>query len=497
MVELLVAAAIGSMVMGAAMGIWSYARRNISRPTTRQVLQMDAQKILVHLRADLKAAKAETFKASENPLTLEFKRYVVSKEDNTKLSAEQTEDVKYVFNKPILHRTVGGQGTKKLSANVENIRINRKAISEEQKEKEAYLESRVDIALDLKSIAPGTDIEEKYSQHTSVVIRDEFYTLTNKEREEVLVIAKDVAEEIKTEADSSFFNDVLNADALKSLTEDQLVDLDETQKGTIEEAKNSLKERDDRISNVDTGKKWWQVSFIGFLANEEGADVKKMRNDLEKISCPDKDLPSVESKTRPSDKADEILKQLEDKIGTLEKDFFDKSFKDQTTYDQNSEDPEVKRKAAAQKRAYDMKLLDRQIEKAVEKMSEEEKKEAEEAGTIPKSKMIDQVMRTEADIRKELETSQVVDAGSAEFEAMVARELADQEFLKSQYDNCKLEWMDDGGEDENKLKAYEAAKQLKTLAESKKETLKLKELAIDNRTEIAKAQEAKKESFEN
>lgn len=498
MVELLVAAALASMVMGSAMGIWSYARRNISRTTTRQILQMDTLRILTHLRADLKAAKSESFTATEEPLTLEFKRYVVSQEDNTKLSAEKTEDIRYVLNKPILMRTVGGQGSKILSSSVENLRISRKILTEAQRENEAYLESRVDIALDLKCVAPGTTAEERFSEHTSVVIRDEFYTMANKEREEVLVIAKDVATEIGKGGDSSFFNDVLNAQSLMSLNEAQLEDLDNTQEESIEEAKKGLAELDKNISNVDTGKKWWQGSFFGLFANEEGAEVKALRNELEDIKCGDNSagLPAADTKNRPSDKADEIIKKLDGKVATLEGQFFNKSFKDQTMFDPNSEDPEIQRKATAQKRAYEMRLLDRQITKAVESMSEEERTEAEAAGSIPK-KMIDQVNRTEAEIRLELETSNIVPPGSAEFEAMVAREKADLEFLKQQYNNCKLEWMDDSSEDENKIKAYEAAKQLKTLAESKKETLKLKELAIDNRVEIEKAKQMQTESINN
>ena len=93
LVELMVAAVLAAMVLGAAMNIWSYARRHISRTTTRQILQMDAQRILTQFKADMKAAKAETFKSTAEPLTLEFKRYVVDETDNTKLSADKIEEV--------------------------------------------------------------------------------------------------------------------------------------------------------------------------------------------------------------------------------------------------------------------------------------------------------------------------------------------------------------------------------------------------------------------
>ncbi|EKD82216.1 MAG: hypothetical protein ACD_39C01420G0003, partial [uncultured bacterium] len=266
LVELMVAAVLASMVVGAAMQIWSFARRNISKTTTRQILQMDAQRILTQFKADMKAAKADTFKSTEDPMTLEFKRYVVSADDNTKLSADKVEDVRYVFAKPILRRQVTGSFQKTMSTNVDNIRVTRKVLTEEQRETDGYLEARVDIALDLMARAPGTDSEVRFSQHTSAVIRDEFYALANKEREEVLTIATEVAEELGKSTDSSFFNEQLNAASLANLEPAQLEDLRKTQNGAIEEAKKNLDELDKRIDDVDTGKKWWQV---GWWSNDE------------------------------------------------------------------------------------------------------------------------------------------------------------------------------------------------------------------------------------
>lgn len=493
LVELMVAATLASMVLGVAMGIWSYTRRNISRTVTRQMLQQDAMRILSQLKADLKAAKAETFKAAENPMSLEFTRYVADKDDDKKLSAEKTENVRYMFTKPILRRAVEGKPARSLSKSVENIVISRKSLSEAQKEKDSYLESRVDIALEMGSKVQGTNVEERHTQYTSVVIRDEFYTLVNKDRKEVFEIAKEVATEISKPGDSQFFNDSLDANALKSLTDEQLDDLDETQKVNLEDAKKGLKEINDRISDVDTGKKWWQGFFFGLGANEEGAEVKELREKLHDIDCPDKNIPAKGSGNRASEKVDAIAKELENKIKELDKEFMGKAFQGQTVFNLDSTDPEEKKKAEAQKRAYDMKVMDRQIEKAVAEMSEEDRKKAEENKELP-TRMLDQFLRSEADIRKEIESSGVTGSQS-ELDELVAKEVASMKFLEEQYNNCKLDWMEDS-EDENKIKAYDAAKQLKNLADSKKETMVLKEMAIDNQVEIAKARELKKESFD-
>ena len=493
LVELMVAATLASMVLGVAMGIWNYTRRNLARTGTRQMLQQDSLRILSQLKADLKAAKAETFKATQNPMTLEFTRYIADRNDNTKLSADLTENVKYMFTKPILRRAVAGKPARSLSNSVENIVISRKALSEAQKETDSYLESRVDIALEMGSKVPGTNIEERHTQHTSVVIRDEFYTLVNKDRKEVFELAKEVATEISKPGDSQFFNDSLDANALRSLTDEQLDDLEETQKVNLEDAKKGIKEINDRISDVDTGKKWWQGAFFGLGANEEGAEVKALREKLKDINCPDKNIPAKGSGNRASEKVEAIAKELEGKIKELDKEFMTKAFESQTLFSADSADPEEKKKAEAQKRAYDMKVMDRQIEKAMAEMSEEDRKKAEENNELP-TRMLDQFMRSEADIRKEIESSGV--AGSqSELNDLVAKEVASMKFLEEQYNNCKLDWMDSSG-DQNKIKAYDAAKQLKNLADSKKETMILKEMAIDNQVEIGKARELKKESFD-
>ena len=138
-----------------------------------------------------------------------------------------------------------------------------------------------------------------------------------------------------------------------------------------------------------------------------------------------------------------------------------------------------------------MRLTDRQFDKAMEGMSDEDKAEAE-ANNV--KKMIDAFNRTKEDIREEYRISEVAKEGTDEFEALVDREYNDQEFIKQQYNSCNLDWMDTS-DDQNAIKAYEGAMQLKSLAESKIETLKLKEMALDNKDEIEEAKRIKQETF--
>lgn len=496
LIEVMVVTVLASMVLGSAMGIWSFARRNMSRTATRQTLQQDTTRILTHLGADLKAAKGQTFSSTNDPLTLEFTRYAVNPDDNDKLSSEITQRIKYEFKKPVLRRYVDNRLKNTLSYSVENINISRKELSAEEKEKDPYLEARVDIALEMGQRAPGTTSDEHFTKHTSVVIRDEFYALVNKDRSDVFEEAADVAVEIVRENDSSFFADALDADSLKSLTDEQLDDLEESQKVDLEEAIKGLDEINKQIDKVETGdgffNMWW-------WKNEDAEDVEELKGELEDLEYEknfwsgELQVPPKDSGERCSDKANDIIEKLEDKVKTLDKTFMQAAFGSNYA-DPESEDQAAKDLADLQKRAFDMRVADRQVEKAIEEMSEEERTQAEADGSIPK-KMIDYYIRSETEIREEIRSSGLAEEGTDEFNRLVAQEVQKVDDLKEQYDRVSLEAFDDGTIEEKTVKAYEAAKQLKGLAESKRETFKLIELAVDNLAEIDEARELKKEEL--
>ncbi|MEW6709066.1 MAG: hypothetical protein AB1403_04520 [Candidatus Riflebacteria bacterium] len=492
LIEVVVVTVLASMIFGSAMGIWSYARRNMSRTATRQTLQQDATRILTHLSADLKAAKGETFSSTEDPMALEFTRYCVNPEDNSKLSSEMTQKVKYVFKKPVLRRYVDGKLANSLSYSVENIQVKRKEISEEARKSDPYLEARVDIMLEMGQRAPGTSSDEHFIKHTSAVIRDEFYALANKERSDVFDEADKAAEEMVKENDSSFFSDTLDADSLKSLTDEQLNDLEKTQEVNLADAKKGLDEIEKQIKKVDSGdgffNMWWWKS-------EEAEQVEELKQELMDIECPDSGIPTKDSGNRASQKAEKIVTKLEDQIKTMEKRFMEKAFTGSYA-SPDSTDPAVKEKADLQKRAYDMKVMDRQVENALKEMSDEEKAEAEANGSIPR-KMIDQYSRSDEEIRREIVSSGVAPEGSTELEEMVQKEIAKVNALKAEYNSCNVEFLDDGSENERTIQAYDAAKQLKSLAQSKSDTFELKELAIDNLAEIEEARKLKKEQLQD
>jgi hypothetical protein len=329
-------------------------------------------------------------------------------------------------------------------------------------------------------------------KHTSVVIRDEFYALANKERADVFEEAEQVAEEIVKEGDSSFFSDTLDAQSLKSLTDGQLDDLEKTQEGDLNRAKEGLREIDKRIDDVDSGDYfgnwfWWK--------NQDAEDVENLRKELKSLRCPDRNIPEKDSGNRASEKVEDIMDQLDAKIEDLENRFLGNAFGSDFV-NPDTEDPEGKRIADLQKRAYDMKVTDRQIQTALDQMSDEEKAEAEANGTLPK-KMIEYYYQTEDQIKREIRSSGLVEEGSEEFNEMVAQEVEKMDNLKRTYDQCDVAFLDDGTEDETTITAYDGAKQLRSLAESKMETFKLKELAIDNLVEIEEARKLKQEELQD
>ncbi|GAB4279509.1 MAG: hypothetical protein Kow0029_23450 [Candidatus Rifleibacteriota bacterium] len=492
LVEITVVTILASIVMGSAVGIWSYSRRNMARTTARQILQQDAMRVLTHLQADLKAAKAETFKVQNDPLSLEFSRYVIDPSDSSKLSGELTQKVKYTFTKPILRRSLDGKVGRSLSNNVENINISRKELTAEEKEKYQYLESRVDINLELAKKPSGSNTEEKFIKHTSVVIRDEFYALANKERENVFDEADKVAEEMVKDSDSSFFSDELDAESLKRLTNEQLDDLEKTQKTNLDDAKKGLEEINERIGNVESGDAWYKHWFSDHVSE----DVENLKKELKALECPDENIPEKGSGNRASEKTDEIIKKIDAKIKTMEEGFMKKAFGGALADPESADDAE-KIRADLQKRAYEMKVMDRQVDKALAKMSDKEREEAEANGSIP-TKMIDHYLKTEDQIRKEIAESKVAEEGSDEFNSLVAQEMAKINALKREYDNCDVSFLDNPKEvDKDTITAYDGAKQLRSLAESKKEAFKLKELAIDNLAEIEEARKLKKEELED
>lgn len=481
--EVMVSIALFSLVLGVTMNLWSQAQRSMAITSTRQILQHDSRLIIQMMTADLKAVKANTFKTTADPLSMEFERFAVdekSKEEE-KLSMDKTLAVKYTFLKPLLKRELSGKGPRTLSGYVDVVTVAKKTLSAEEAEANPQQSARVDVAVTLKMRVPGSKMEIRHTERTSVIMRDDYYQLANKSYASNLQTASAIKEKIDEADKSTWFDQELTADSLKNLTKEQLEDMENVQKETIKQTKSDLKDLNKQIEDIDTGKKWYDW-IVG--TDPDVAFATEMRNKLADIKCPDDELP--EKGQRASDQADKLLKQVDDKIQEDEKEFFGKSFS--TIY--NDKDISQKELADAQKKAYEMKLADRQIEKAIAKLSEEEKKDTEKMKQF--TRLIDQYPATTDILRQEMKRDLGYDkpdkspTDKAAIEAMIEKKCSEMEKVKSEYAKCDLAWMDEGS-NTKKVKAYEANKQVYNFGKSKAETLRTKEMAIDNLNVIEEA----------
>ncbi|HEY9070787.1 MAG TPA: prepilin-type N-terminal cleavage/methylation domain-containing protein [Candidatus Ozemobacteraceae bacterium] len=483
--EVMVSIVLFSIVMGVTMNLWSQAQRNMAQTTTRQTLQHDSRLIIQMMTADLKAVKAGTFKISQEPLSMEFDRFSGDEKalEGEKLANERTIAVKYTFTKPLLHREMAGKGPRTLSSHVETVTVSRKTLSPEEAEANPQQSARVDIVVTLKMRVPGSRKELTHTERTSVIMRDDYYQLANKTYASNLQTASTIKEDISEAEKSNWFDQELTADSLKNLTKEQLDDMSKVQQDTIKQANSDLKELNNQIKDVDTGKKWYNYAF-GWLTGTD-PDVEfatTMRNKLADIECPENGLPAKGQ--RPSDEADKIIQEVNKKIQEDEKEFFGKSFT--TIYDEKN--ASQKEQAAAQKKAYEMKLADRQIEKALEKLSEEDKKDPEKMKQF--TKLIDQYPATteqlRANLANDLRLNEKTGEARADLEKMIDAKCKEMELIKAEYAKCDLQWMNDSSI-EKKIKAYEANKQVFNFGKSKVETLRTKEMSIDNAKVIEEA----------
>lgn len=481
--EVMVSIALFALVLGVTMNLWSQAQRNMAITSTRQILQHDSRLIIQMMTADLKAVKANTFKTTAEPLSMEFERFAVDEKSKgeEKLSTDKTLAVKYTFLKPLLKRELSGKGPRTLSGHVDVVTVAKKTLSPEEAEANPQQSARVDVAVTLKMRVPGSKKEMQHTERTSVIMRDDYYQLANKSYSSNLQTASVIKEKIDEADKSTWFDKELTADSLKNLTKEQLDDMGKVQEDTISQAKDDLKELNKQIEDIDTGKKWYDW-IVG--TDPDVAFATDMRNKLADIKCPDDNLP--EKGQRASDQADKLLKDVDAKIQEDEKEFFGKSFS--SIY--NEKDASQKELADAQKKAYEMKLADRQIEKAIAKLSEEDKKDDEKMKQF--TRLIDRYPATTDELRKNMKDELGYDKGEksdtekAAIEAMIEKKCGEMEKVKSEYAKCNLTWMDEGT-NEKKVKAYEANKQVYNFGKSKAETLRTKEMAIDNRNVIEEA----------
>ena len=388
LVEVMVAIFLSTIVLTAIYGVWIRVQREIAKSHARQTLQSELRTASNYLQKDLKSVKEGTFdapggqSADGSSLHITFERFKESEEG--KIAQDSTEKVEYRLSDGLLTRK-STTDLKILSVNVESMQITKSVdsatlgatdLESTDEDFRAGREAKLEINIVGRKNIAGSREEMYHVERTSVVMRDEFYKKTNKNfvsNFDLAKLEKDAVVEVDNSQDASFGpGGAMNEEQLRSLNDDQLTGLENTQKELIEQANDSIDEMNNSIDDTDTGEgnlsKFGQ--WLNFFSTTEGEKVRGLRSDLEKADS--------------QDEVKSVINKLTDYTKDKEENFLSRSV------------PGYSSMSAAQKdlykEAYEMKLQDRTIEGSHQELVKQAEKDGKTPPEAPQ-KIIDEIGR--------------------------------------------------------------------------------------------------------
>jgi len=470
--EVMVAIFLSTILLTAIYGVWIRVQREIARSNTRQTLQSELRAAANSLQKDLKSIREGSFEApggqaaDGTSLNVRFERF--KETEDGKIAQDTTEKVEYRLSDGLLTRT-SPSDVKILSVHVESMQIAKSVdaagigagdLESTDEDFRAGREAKLDINIVGRKIITGTRDEMYHVERTSVVMRDEYYKKTNKNfmsNFDLAKLNKDEIVEKDATQDASFGpGGAMNEEQLRSLNDDQLNGLESTQKGLIQQAKDSIDDMNESIDDTDTGESGWSKFWNGvaFWDTNEGEKVRGMRSDLEKADS----------------QAD--VKKVLDNLGEYTKDK-EESFLGKSV-------PGYSSMSAAQKdlykEAYEMKLQDRAIEGSHNVQVEQAEKDGKTPPDKP-VKVIDIVTgAAEGEGSKTYEDEdgkQVTISGASGSSRSTAE-------LKSAYDSIDLSWMGEFNKEPDDVGIYNAAKSLISQGKAKLNVIEMRDTSEDN-----------------
>ena len=475
LVEVMVAVLLLTVVLTAIYQVWSKVQQGIARSHTRQALQTELRNAANFMSNDFKSIKfsEDTFKLTESDdgksFSMSFERFVENKdEEKDKLSMDIVDTVRYELKNNILTR-VGDKKTKILSSHCDGVSISRAAadasdsgaLENSDEDFKAGREAQLDITITGKKIVPGNGEEMYHVEKTSVVMRNEYSKKVNKTFISTFDLTKKETDEVIQEGNNQMLEvgGLLDPEFLKTLDDDVLSGMDEEQKALLQQAEDSLDDLNDSIDDTDTGESGWSKFWgsVAFWSESEGEKVRGLRTDL--------------SDAKTEDEVKSVKEKLEQYTKDKEVDFLSAS----TGGRYNRMEPEEKE---LYKRAYDMKVQDRNLEGGYNKLVEE--KGEEEAGEKP-ALMIDTLTGQN--------TSSVTIQNSDGTTSTIAGNTVSEENQKliDAYNSIDLSWMGEYGEEEDDVGIYNAARQLISEADSKIDLIRLRDNCNTNIANIEDA----------
>ena len=475
LVEVMVAVLLLTVVLTAIYQVWSKVQQGIARSHTRQALQTELRNAANYMSNDFKSIKfsEDTFKLTVSDdgknFSMSFEKFVENKdEENSKLAIDIVDTVKYDLKNNILTR-IGDKKTKILSSNCEGVSISRAtadssdsgALENSDEDFKAGREAKLDITITGKKIVPGNGEEMYHVEKTSVVMRNEYYKNVNKTYISTFDLTKKETDEVIQEGDNAMMEvgGLLDPEFLKTLDDDVLAGMDEEQKALLKQAEDSLEDLNDSIDDTDTGESGWNKFWggVAFWSESEGEKVRGYRSSL-----------------RDADSEAEV-KAVKEKLEQYTKDKETDFLSASTGGKYNRMEKEEKE---LYKRAYDMKVQDRNLEGGYNKLKEE--KGEEEAGEKPQ-------LMIETLTGQNTQSVEVQNADGTTTTISGNTVSEENQKLIDAYNSIDLSWMGEYGEEEEDVGIYNAARQLISEADSKIDLIRLRDNCNTNIDNIEKA----------
>ncbi len=470
LIEMMVAVFISTIVLAAVYGVWMRVQRQIARSHAKQTLQNDLRAIANQMEKDFKAIKEGSFEAPPGEqsadgtsMHISFDRFVETEEG--KIAQDSTMHVDYLLRNGMLIRTTDSS-QKILSVNIDTLTLT-KAVDEASlgatdlestdEDFKAGREAKLDIAIAGKKRISGS-VDEMYQiERTSLVMRDEYYRKTNKSYVSNFDLAKKNVDEVMVNDSSQDANFAPNAEyteeMLSALDADQLRGMRATQEGILGQANDAFNQINDDINRTDCG-----VGGAGATADEVGAALFGwLGAEVEDSTLVFRMKERLKSAQNATDVVN-VTQELESFAADKERDFYALAI---PGYSSMSDEDKM-----LYKKAYDMKVQDRTIAKANDKMREENPDHQD----IPN--MIDTYTSAQS-------TEITDEQGTRTISADENQRNSDADEVRSAYDRITLDWMDDDDR-KDEVEAYDAAKILISQARAKRDTIEMRDRSERN-----------------
>ncbi len=469
LVEIMVAIILTTIVLTSAYMIWSRIQIRISRSYTKQTLQKELRTVANFMQNDFKSIKfhdkadkndkdsdkAVDIKGDDKNFTMTFQKFKEAEEaDKNKLAQDIVEDVKYTLASNVLTRTCGSRA-KVLSFHCEGVNITPAAgensksddyANASQEVKDAK-EAQLDIEITGKMTVPGSGEEMFHVEKTSVVMRNEYYKKINKNYKSNFDLAKEDENKIVGEGAAG----ALSGEDMdySQLDTEVLENLKTSEEEVLKGLEDNLKEINKTLNdtNADIGVFGWLGSYAGKLFLGKDDDYQLFNDSKAKLK---------NAKTVAETEA--AIKTIKERTEKQEEGFYSKAYTKKSFSDMSKDEQATFRKA------YDMAIQQRTIDKAYEEA--EEKPDKKPTSNIS--------------LQKELiEEYEKQDSNSAT--AITKEQYEEAKKVVAVYNDIKLDWMKD---DDDSIKVYTANKQLMEQANTKLELLKSKEKTEKNLEDI-------------